>query len=230
MIIKEDKIRVLIRKRLLEFKLGAIDFKLKRTGGRSISSKDSSSLEVSTDTQINGFKQEVFIGQGKYVMPAPIFNGEDFASQTTSTPQAKRTDVGMVKNKATGEEKERGSGAHEAYDFRSGVGTPVVAFFDGEVAKINTDVTSAGGNTITLSHNDESISGTFYAHLSKIFVNRKDKVKAGQIIGLSGDTGNITGPHLHFGIVKKGESRNSSDKRFYDNLFTQARKIKITTT
>ena len=81
--------------------------------------------------------------------------------------------------------------------------------------------------TITLEHNDDNMSGTFYAHLSKIFVNRNEEVKAGQIIGLSGDTGNITGPHLHFGIVKRGESRKSRDKSFYDNLFTQAKKVRI---
>jgi murein DD-endopeptidase MepM/ murein hydrolase activator NlpD len=85
---------------------------------------------------------------------------------------------------------------------------PVVAIADGEVVHVNTiyrDYRGDGGFglNIKLRHSD----GTFsrYAHLDKVFVT-EGEVKAGQVIGLIGNTGNVTGTscpdypgtHLHF--------------------------------
>ena len=45
---------------------------------------------------------------------------------------------------------------------------------------------------------------TFYCHLSEISVKAGDEVKAGQTLGLSGKSGRVTGPHLHFSTAWRG--------------------------
>ena len=49
---------------------------------------------------------------------------------------------------------------------------------------------------------------TRYAHLSQTVVNPGDRVQAGQLIGYSGDSGNVTAPHLHFEVIWDGVRRN----------------------
>ena len=49
---------------------------------------------------------------------------------------------------------------------------------------------------------------TIYGHLSKVLVKAGDKVERGAVIGLSGNTGRSTGPHLHYEILVQGRSVN----------------------
>lgn len=49
---------------------------------------------------------------------------------------------------------------------------------------------------------------TLYGHLSKINVSKADSIHIGQVIGLIGDTGRCTGPHIHYGITKNGREQN----------------------
>lgn len=58
------------------------------------------------------------------------------------------------------------------------------------------------GNFIIIQHQYGFI--TLYGHLSKIFVASKQPVRLGQIIGLMGNSGTVTGKHLHYGIIKNG--------------------------
>ncbi|GAA2080091.1 M23 family metallopeptidase [Streptomyces albiaxialis] len=88
----------------------------------------------------------------------------------------------------------RWSRGHTGQDFAVETGTPVRAVGAGTVA-----VTSCGdafGNQIVIRHRDGYYSQ--YAHLSAIQTERGRQVRAGERIGLSGNTGNSTGPHLHF--------------------------------
>lgn len=45
---------------------------------------------------------------------------------------------------------------------------------------------------------------TRYAHMSELFVSKGEEVVRGQVLGLSGSTGDSTGPHLHFEVIKNG--------------------------
>ena len=74
---------------------------------------------------------------------------------------------------------------------------PVLAVLDGTVCETGLNPKYSYGLFVRLSHNDGS--QTIYAHLSEIKVKNEQAVKAGQTLGLSGKTGESTGPHLHFG-------------------------------
>lgn len=92
-----------------------------------------------------------------------------------------------------------GMGAHEWIDIATDVGTPVYASYQGEVtyAWYNGN----WGNVIVIKHQWEwEIYYTVYAHLNAIYVSKGQVLKEGDIIGEVGDTGNATGPHLHFQI------------------------------
>ncbi|MEU8530796.1 M23 family metallopeptidase [Streptomyces sp. NPDC048629] len=90
---------------------------------------------------------------------------------------------------------------HSGQDFAVPVGTPVKAAAAGTVVKAGPYGGGDGpayGNAIVVKHANGKYSQ--YAHLSKINVHIGQKVGAGQKIALSGNTGNSSGPHLHFEI------------------------------
>ncbi|AOM39887.1 murein DD-endopeptidase MepM [Xenorhabdus hominickii] len=84
--------------------------------------------------------------------------------------------------------------AHKGIDFAMPVGTPVMAVGDGEVVVAKFD--GAAGNFIAIRHGRQYT--TRYMHLRKILVKPGQKVRRGERIALSGNTGRSTGPHLHF--------------------------------
>jgi murein DD-endopeptidase MepM/ murein hydrolase activator NlpD len=85
-------------------------------------------------------------------------------------------------------------GYHSGTDFRAKIGTPVIASNDGKVVLVANRFYS--GNSIIIDHGEGIY--TCYYHMSQFKVKKDDMVTKGQVIGLSGDTGRITGPHLHF--------------------------------
>jgi hypothetical protein len=97
----------------------------------------------------------------------------------------------------------RAGGDHKGIDFGSKMGTPVKAAVAGTVIKANTGDNGGYGNLVTIKSQDGT--ETRYAHLSNIGVKEGQQVKAGDIIGNSGNTGRSTGPHLHFEIIKDGK-------------------------
>lgn len=92
--------------------------------------------------------------------------------------------------------------AHQGLDMSLKVGDPVYAVFDGKVRLSK----AAGnyGNLVIIRHNNGL--ETYYAHLSERSVQMGDWVVAGQQIGLGGNTGRSTGPHLHFEVRYRGQS------------------------
>jgi len=89
---------------------------------------------------------------------------------------------------------------HNGYDFGISY-QPVLAAGDGTVrfAGWNDSDPSVGyGQMVLIDHHNGYV--TLYGHLSKLEVKIGDKVQAGEEIGISGSTGNSTGPHLHFSV------------------------------
>jgi hypothetical protein len=84
---------------------------------------------------------------------------------------------------------------HSGLDLRAATGTPVKSSGDGRVG-LAADLYYSG-NTIIVDHGGGLF--TVYAHLSELLVGKNDQVAAGQLLGLSGATGRVTGPHLHWG-------------------------------
>ncbi|WSY16314.1 LysM peptidoglycan-binding domain-containing M23 family metallopeptidase [Embleya sp. NBC_00896] len=88
------------------------------------------------------------------------------------------------------------SGSHTGQDFAVSTGTTVRAVTSGTV--VSAGWGGAYGNEVVIRHADGKY--TQYAHLSSISVKAGMKVQTGQKIALSGATGNVTGPHLHFEV------------------------------
>lgn len=84
---------------------------------------------------------------------------------------------------------------HSGTDLGAPEGTPVLAAVSGQV--VTADLLGGYGLTVILQH-EKGTQESLYAHMSQIFVKPGDKVEQGNVIGRVGNTGNSTGPHLHF--------------------------------
>ncbi len=102
-----------------------------------------------------------------------------------------------IKGNVTSGWKFRRHRDHKGTDIALTIGDTIRAAFDGKVRVIR-EVANAGGygNLIVVRHANGL--ETYYAHLSKHLVEENELVKAGEAIGLGGNTGRSTGPHLHF--------------------------------
>jgi murein DD-endopeptidase MepM/ murein hydrolase activator NlpD len=92
------------------------------------------------------------------------------------------------------------SSPHLGLDFRVSSGTPVEAMNDGTVLLARPMFFE--GNFVVIDHGQGLL--TLYLHLSEFKVKEGDRVKRGQVIGLSGGTGRATGPHLHAAVRWQG--------------------------
>ena len=100
--------------------------------------------------------------------------------------------------------KKGASTYHKGVDWATPTGTPVYASCGGTVAKAGWG--SGYGYVVYINHEDGR--QTRYGHLSKVLVSAGQKVKQGDKIALSGNTGVSTGPHLHFEILINGSQVN----------------------
>jgi murein DD-endopeptidase MepM/ murein hydrolase activator NlpD len=102
-----------------------------------------------------------------------------------------------------GDSRDRGHRDHQGVDIFAKRGTPVVAATDGIVWKVGTN--GLGGNVVWVARPFRG-ERHYYAHLDRQLVTPGTFVKAGDVIGTVGNTGNArtTAPHLHFGIYAPG--------------------------
>ncbi|MBE3663889.1 peptidase M23 [Vibrio navarrensis] len=87
---------------------------------------------------------------------------------------------------------------HNGTDFATPIGTPVMSTGDGTVIMVRNH--PFAGNYVVIEHGSKY--KTRYLHLSKILVRKGQKVSRGQKISLSGNTGRVTGPHLHYELLE----------------------------
>ncbi|MBN2185330.1 MAG: M23 family metallopeptidase [Candidatus Krumholzibacteriota bacterium] len=93
---------------------------------------------------------------------------------------------------------------HKGVDYFARSGTPVMSSANGMItmAKKNGSM----GLTVEVNHGNGFM--TKYAHLSKILVKRGQRIKRGEIIGLVGNSGRSTGPHLHYEVTFRKTHRD----------------------
>ncbi|AWK61457.1 toxR-activated protein [Helicobacter cinaedi PAGU611] len=116
---------------------------------------------------------------------------------------------------------------HTGVDFATSIGTPVYATADGVV---NAASFSTGGYGYLVKIDHSLGFMTYYAHLNKIVVQKGMFVKRGQLIAYSGNTGQSTGPHLHYEIRFLGnviDPKNFMEWKMsnFDSIFEKERSV-----
>jgi murein DD-endopeptidase MepM/ murein hydrolase activator NlpD len=130
------------------------------------------------------------------VQAAPLVSSKSTAKlRSASGPTYKdyymRPIVGGVRS--------QGLHGYNGVDLAAPIGTPIYASADGAVIVARSSGYNGGyGSYIVISHPNGT--QTLYAHASKVSVSQGDVVVKGQVIGLVGNTGKSTGPHVHFEI------------------------------
>ena len=117
-----------------------------------------------------------------------------------------------------------GSRRHSGVDLKTKPNDEIHAAFDGVVTR--SSPYSGYGNCIVIRH-DNGLE-TLYSHQSKNFVKVGDRVKAGQVIGLTGRTGRATTEHLHFETLFKG--RRFNPNLIFDHTSKQLQQSTLTLT
>ena len=96
---------------------------------------------------------------------------------------------------------------HLGVDIAAPEGTPVYASAEGRVKKAES--LKGWGKLLVLEH--AGGFSTFYAHMKAFEVKAGDKVSRGQVVGSVGNTGQSTGPHLHYEVRKDGNQVNPAE-------------------
>jgi len=130
----------------------------------------------------------------------------DFSKESFSFP--------LKKNEITSNFGWRRWRYHYGIDIKANIGDTIYNCFDG-VVRI-AQKSKSYGNTVVIRHNNGL--ETLYAHLSKIFVCPNQEIRSGDLIGLAGNSGRSTGPHLHFEVRFLGGAINPNDIINFENM------------
>ncbi len=160
-------------------------------------------LKYGGDPHVHTFKQV----PEDLLVPLPPYNPSSQSEHLEESSIGQVYSVGYDGAYATGGD---GDGSHPAVDIRVPVGTPVRAIANGIVSEVRED--SGFGKVVVLRHPNvpdpakprRSVTlYSAYAHLSAVLVEEGMVVQKGERIALSGQTGNASGPHLHFQIDRE---------------------------
>ncbi|MGT2929837.1 RICIN domain-containing protein [Streptococcus dentasini] len=182
------------------------------------SQSDINSQEAVNTTTSGGVASSLQTQNGSTSQNSATASSTDYVvneavADTKNSDAVKRATVGKVATAAADSTYTRpvegpisagfeGYPGHGGIDYAVPEGTPVHAARDGVVKIAGSGHSWMGwqaGNAVLLQHADGMHTG--YAHLSQIIVSVGEQVRQGQVIGYSGSTGLVTGPHLHFEIL-----------------------------
>ena len=133
------------------------------------------------------------------------------AAFPSSKPLASPLDVSSEFGLRINPFRGRGYEMHDGIDFRGPIGEPIYATADGIVKKAQSG--NGYGKHVIIDHGYDY--ETLYAHMSELVVEEDERIKRGDLIGYVGNTGRSSGPHLHYGIYRKGQPVNP---RYYLKL------------
>lgn len=171
----------------LEFKVENREFKAEKL------KVDPKKIKLSPENEKRAWEEQQILNKiysssaSEFLFNSPF--QEPMASLVTSVYGTKR-----VYNK----EKK---GQHLGIDYRAAIGEKVPATNGGRIA-FSGDLFYTGW-TVIIDHGLDIF--TVYGHLSKTLVKAGERVEKGQVIGLSGNTGRSSGPHLHWGVKVQGQ-------------------------
>ena len=144
-------------------------------------------LMLSLLEQVLSSQMEVEEGESDAAFQTPAEIPEDGGSDPVNAPTGRPIAGRLTQGSHAG---------HTALDYGAPVGTPVKATMDGEVVYAGWNDQGYGNLVIV----ENGPYRTYFAHLSKIPVAVGQRVRAREVIGISGNTGNSTGPHLHYEV------------------------------
>ena len=148
-------------------------------------------FDITHINEFADFYQNQILGLESVLYSMPV--GKPLDGEITSG-------YGYRRNPFTG----RGSEFHSGIDFRGRLGDSVKTTGSGVV--VFAGYNGGYGKCVVIEH--EKNLQTMYGHLSKISVKEGEQVNSGQLIGLIGNTGRSTGPHVHYEIIVNGKGIN----------------------
>jgi murein DD-endopeptidase MepM/ murein hydrolase activator NlpD len=104
-------------------------------------------------------------------------------------------------------EEIRNGRMHAGVDLAMPTGTELHSIASGTVERVVHHTAGLGNGVYVRAGNGDV---HVYGHLNKVNVHQGDRVSAGDLLGYSGNTGHSTGPHLHFGLLHKGQIADPS--------------------
>jgi phage-related protein len=173
-----------------------------------------------------GFANGGYTGDGGKYQPAGIVHAGEYVFTKEQTRKAGVANLAAMAASLNGYAKGglvhplRAStvsqpfhGGHNGIDFAAPTGTPVAAAGGGRVSMAGWSA-GGGGNEIHIDHPNGL--QTWYAHLSSFAAQAGQMVRAGQMIGRVGSTGNSTGPHLHYMVLNGGWPNYTNPAAYLD--------------
>ncbi len=219
------------------FELDAIPSSIREAGFGGVNryahlhNLNESATVINTAKRIDKFIKQVYVQSKSYDEIIPLVKNKD--KMISSVPAIQPIGIkdlnrissyfGRRIDPYTGKYK-----WHEGMDFTGSVGTEIYCTGNGKVIDAGNSHTGFGHQIIV----DHGFGyKTRYAHLSKVLVKKGDIVERGEVIGLLGNSGKSTGPHLHYEVIKNNVPLNPINFYFndinaeqYDQMVKQASK------